>query len=130
MLWWDRYRFDKKRTEPRYTELLFLHPVGSAGHVVHSIVFSVRNNNTLFFMLWWDRYGFDIKRAETCYADLVFLQPVGSACHVVHSGASGGETSTHFFSCSDGTGTDLSKSAPRHVTLNFGFCIRWDLQVT
>jgi hypothetical protein len=36
MLGWDRYVYDKKRPRIRYTELLFLHPVGSVGHVVHS----------------------------------------------------------------------------------------------
>jgi hypothetical protein len=32
----DRYGFDKKRFRTRYAEQHFLHPVGSAGHVVHS----------------------------------------------------------------------------------------------
>jgi hypothetical protein len=36
MLWWDQYRFHKKRTGTRYAEPIFLHPGGSAGHVVHS----------------------------------------------------------------------------------------------
>jgi hypothetical protein len=36
MLVWDRYRFDKKRVGTRYTELVFLHPVRSVGHVMHS----------------------------------------------------------------------------------------------
>jgi hypothetical protein len=35
----------------------------------------------------------------------------------------------HYFSCSGGTGMDLSEGVPRHVTLNFSFCIQWDLQV-
>jgi hypothetical protein len=36
MLRWDQYGFDKKRIGARYAELGFMHPVGSAGHVVHS----------------------------------------------------------------------------------------------
>jgi hypothetical protein len=36
MLGLDPDRFDKKRVETSYTELAFFHPVGSAGHVVHS----------------------------------------------------------------------------------------------
>jgi hypothetical protein len=35
MLMWDRYRFHKKRVGTRYAELVFLHPVRSADHVVH-----------------------------------------------------------------------------------------------
>jgi hypothetical protein len=37
ILGWNRYGFDKKRVRTRYTELAFLHPVGSMGHVVQSI---------------------------------------------------------------------------------------------
>jgi hypothetical protein len=36
MLRWDRFRFDKKCARTRYAELVFLHPVGFAGYVVHS----------------------------------------------------------------------------------------------
>jgi hypothetical protein len=32
----DWYRFDKKHVGTRYAELVFLHPVGYAGLVVHS----------------------------------------------------------------------------------------------
>jgi hypothetical protein len=35
MLGWDSYGFDKRRTGTRYVELVFLHLVGYAGHVVH-----------------------------------------------------------------------------------------------
>jgi hypothetical protein len=36
-----------------YAELVFLHPVGSAGRVVHSGAFGVRKLDALFFILGW-----------------------------------------------------------------------------
>jgi hypothetical protein len=38
MLVWAMYGFNKNLAETRYAELVFLHPVGSMGHVVHSSV--------------------------------------------------------------------------------------------
>jgi hypothetical protein len=58
MLKRDRYGFDKKHAGTRYAELVFLHPVGYADHVVHSGAFGVQNIDALFFMLRWDRYKF------------------------------------------------------------------------
>jgi hypothetical protein len=89
MLRWDRYGYDKKCAKPCYTELVFLHPVGSVGHIVHSSVSTTRNIDALFFMLGWVRCSFPKKGAWTHYAKPVFLHPVGSASHVVHFGASG-----------------------------------------
>jgi hypothetical protein len=34
----DRYGFNKKHAGTCYAQLVFLHPVGSAGHVVYSCV--------------------------------------------------------------------------------------------
>jgi hypothetical protein len=36
ILGWDRYRFHKKCSRTCYVVLVFLHPVGSMDHVVHS----------------------------------------------------------------------------------------------
>jgi hypothetical protein len=86
---WDCYGYEKKRTGTHYAELVFLHPVGSAIHMVHFVVFGARNVDPLFshsggpsavsikgglghimpnlcFCIWWDIRG-----------------------HVVHCGASG-----------------------------------------
>jgi hypothetical protein len=68
-------------------ELVFLHLVGSVGHIVHSSAVRAQNVDTLF-LLGWDRYGFIKKHTMTRYTELVFLYSVGSVGHVVHFGAS------------------------------------------
>jgi hypothetical protein len=66
----------KKRPGTRYTELVFLHLVGSAGHVVNFGASEMRNVITILFMHGRDRYGFDKNHARTHYAELVFFQPM------------------------------------------------------
>jgi hypothetical protein len=73
MLWWDRYRFDKKRTGTHYAELVFLHSMRYAGDIVHSGAFGARKIDFLFFILGWDRCGFYKKCVGTRYAELVFF---------------------------------------------------------
>jgi hypothetical protein len=89
MLRWDWYGFDKKPIRTHYAELLFLHPVGSTDHVVHSNVSGAQIVDTLFLILGRDRYRFQKNCAGTHYTEHVFLHTVGYVGHVVQSGASG-----------------------------------------
>jgi hypothetical protein len=70
VLGWDQYGFHKKHVGACYAELYFLHPVGSAYHVVYSVASGAQNADALFFMRGWDQYGFNKMCIGTHYAEL------------------------------------------------------------
>jgi hypothetical protein len=65
-------RITKKRVGKHYAKLVFLHPVGSVGLVVHSSAVGPHNLDALLFMLWWARCCFHKKRVQTRSTELVF----------------------------------------------------------
>jgi hypothetical protein len=87
--WVGLVRIQQKGCLTCYTELVFLPPVGSMCHVLHSGASEARNNNELFFIPDWAWHGYHKKHVRTRYAELVFLHQQGSMDHVVRSGASG-----------------------------------------
>jgi hypothetical protein len=89
MLGWDWSGFDKKCARTHYAELVFLHLVGSTGHVVHSCKSRARNIDVLFLIPGWAWCDFCKKHAVTRYAEHVFFHPVGSTVHIMYSGGSG-----------------------------------------
>jgi hypothetical protein len=52
------YRFHKKHAWVRYTDVVFLHPVGSTDDVVCPAASEPRNVYAQFFKLGWAWYGF------------------------------------------------------------------------
>jgi hypothetical protein len=116
MLRWALCSLHKKCAGTHYTELVFLHPVPSVGHVVHSVAFGAQNIDALFFMLGWDQYRFHKKHARTHFAELVFWHLVRSASHIVHFYASEAQNINALFFMLGWPLAVLTKSTPRDGT--------------
>jgi hypothetical protein len=129
MLRWARCGFHKKHAGTHYTKLVFLHPMGSVGHIVYSGASGPQNVSAVFFMLWWARCGLCKKPIGTRDAELVLLHRRDLRVMYCIPMCPGRETSMQYFSCSGGPDAVSIRSVSRSVTLNLCFCIWWDLRV-
>jgi hypothetical protein len=109
--------FHKKRIRTRYAELVLLHPVGAAGHIVHSGASGAQNVDTIFSI----RSGVEQIRLYLCFC--IWWDLHVTLCISVRPGH---ETSMDYFPLSVGPGAVSIKSAG-HVTLKLCFCIRWNM---
>jgi hypothetical protein len=89
MVMWALCGFHKKCYGTRYAELVLLHLVWYAGHIVCSGAFGAWNIDALYLMLMWARCGSHKKWAETHHAELVFLHPLQYVGHVARSATYG-----------------------------------------
>jgi hypothetical protein len=76
MLGWAWCGFRKKRAQTCCTEVIFLHPVGFVGKIVHSVATRLRHVDGLFFMPEWDQDGLNKKRVGAHYVEILSLHLV------------------------------------------------------
>jgi hypothetical protein len=108
---------------------VFLHPKGSTGHIVYSGASGARNVDALFFMLGWAWY--DLYKQCTGTLRRTYVSASSGICGL----GSGfwciwAVKHRHTIFILSGTCTDFTKSALRHLTPSFCFCIWWNLWVT
>jgi hypothetical protein len=68
----------KKHAETRYAELVFLHPVGSAGHVVHSV--HTGHEMLMHYFSCWGWAGVDSTKSVMRYVTPNLCFPSGGIC--------------------------------------------------
>jgi hypothetical protein len=97
MLGGAQCNFHLKCVRTRYVELVFLHPVGSAGHVLHCGASEKRNVEALFLGSPGTVMGF-IKRPPGHVTPNLCFASSGIFGHVLHFGVSGSRNvNTLFF---------------------------------
>jgi hypothetical protein len=116
----------KNRPGNHYIEQVFLHSVGSAGHVVGSDTSRVQSNESLIFHDW---SGTHKKRIGTHYTKLVLLHLLEYVGHIVHSRMSGARNINALFSCSGGPDAEPRNSTPGYVMPNLCFCSRSNIRI-
>jgi hypothetical protein len=105
---------------------VFLHPVGSVGHVVHFGASGARKLGALFFMLGWDWHRFHKQCDGIRYIKLV--SAFGRICESRIAFRRVREQNVvALFFCSGGPSTVSIKSVPGQVVPNLCFFIWWDL---
>jgi hypothetical protein len=128
-LGWDWYGFDKKHIRAHYTELVFLHSVEYAGHVVHSGVSGVPTSMHYFSCLG----GTDMYSTKSAQDTLC------RTCIFAFGGICGSRSA---FRCVRGANVDAlffmigwdrylfdKKRVLTHYAEHVFFCIWWDLRV-
>jgi hypothetical protein len=108
---------------------VFLHQVGSMGHVV-CFGASAQETSTHYFSCS-SVFSADLTKSTPGHVMLKVCFYIRwdmwvTQCVLV---CTGHETSTHYFSCPGGPGADHTKSASRHIMPILCFYIRWDLLV-
>jgi hypothetical protein len=130
MLEWDWCGFHNTHIGTSYVKLVCFVSGGICGSCsALRCIRGAKGRCTIFHACLGSEWIPQKSHRDTLLQTCVLLS-VGCVGHVMHSVRPRWKTSTHYFSCSCGTGIDSRKSAPEHVTPNLCFCIRWDLWVT